>query len=127
MVTPHLGGGRRLSVGPQPGPSSSSSFLVSLRLRPTGGWEEDEDEDEDAPFQKSQHPRDFYHTATRLRRTRETGIYSRKCEPGHLIVRKDPQRVAEIAVDDPAVVMRLNLPEDYQRWVTWFEKQGSDA
>jgi molybdenum cofactor cytidylyltransferase len=48
-------------------------------------------------------------------------------EPAHLVVRQDPARVAEIAVDDPAVGMRLNLPEDYRRWSAWFEDQANDA
>lgn len=48
-------------------------------------------------------------------------------DPAHLVIRKDPGRVAEIAVDDPAVVMRLNLPEDYQHWLAWFERQAHDA
>jgi len=48
-------------------------------------------------------------------------------EPAHLVIRKDPGRVAEIAVDDPAVVMRLNFPEDYQRWLAWYERQAHDA
>lgn len=33
--------------------------------------------------------------------------------PAHEVVRREPDRVEEVMVDDPGVVMRLNTPEDY--------------
>ncbi len=35
-------------------------------------------------------------------------------QPAHVVVRKDPSRVVELAVEDPAVVMKMNTPEEYE-------------
>jgi len=43
-------------------------------------------------------------------------------EPAYAVVRKDPARVSEIAVDDPGVITKLNTPEDYQRALEFFLK-----
>lgn len=35
-------------------------------------------------------------------------------EPAHRVVRRDPDRVVEVPVDDEAVVMRMNTPAEYR-------------
>ena len=35
-------------------------------------------------------------------------------QPAHVVVRKDPSRVVELAVEDPAVVMKMNTTEEYE-------------
>jgi CTP:molybdopterin cytidylyltransferase MocA len=35
-------------------------------------------------------------------------------EPAHVVVRKDLSRVVEVAVEDPAVVMKMNTIEEYE-------------
>lgn len=45
-------------------------------------------------------------------------------QPAHDVVRRDAARVAELSVDDPGVVLRLNTPEEYERALAAYRDLG---
>lgn len=41
-------------------------------------------------------------------------------EPAHVVLKREPKRVREVAVNDPGVVMKLNTPGDYETALRYF-------
>lgn len=46
-------------------------------------------------------------------------------EPAHTVLHRDPVRVYEVPVEDEAIVMGLNTPEDYQAALTTYRAGGA--